>query len=193
MASINSSTSTSNGAPVAHYLFAAPIQHKSMCIYVINQSTAGTACSQNRPELVDGLFENRSNVYYGLLGACFGGHMDLVKRLIEHFDKEDTFDEALTAAAAGGHRAIVDLLIGLGAGNHKGALFAACENGHLELAEHLVNTGVSPDEGLDGACCGGNIEIARRMIALGAKISDDTIWAAKRGENQWILEAVTAA
>jgi hypothetical protein len=109
---------------------------------------------------------------WGLEGACWGGHRDLVELMIDK--GADLWDEGLVAACRGGHRDLVEWMIDKGADDWNWGLEAACHGGHRDLVELMITKG---DErgfafnwnwGLKAACNGGHCDFVEWMINKGA-------------------------
>ncbi len=48
-------------------------------------------------------------------------------------------------------------------------LYYACEGGHMDIVELMIERGATNwNDGLHNACCGGHIDIAKLMIEKGA-------------------------
>lgn len=111
------------------------------------------ACKRGYREIVDLLIEHGAFMFdNGLRGACEGGHYDLVKRIIEHFERFDyceTIDDCFESACENGQYEIAKLLVSigtLGVDLSKG-LEIACNNHHDDLAMLIIDT-IHPYEGL---------------------------------------------
>ncbi len=114
---------------------------------------------------------------YGLCGACHGGHIDIVKLVLEQ--GAYNYDEGLDIACREGYLEIIDLLILQKSLSkhytakyhiyHEHGLSGACEGGKLEIINLLIKKGVNNwDQGLQGACKGGQLEIINLMASKGA-------------------------
>ncbi len=86
---------------------------------------------------------NKMNLYWdwGLYGACEGGHMDIVRFLIEK--GADQWDWGLSYACRGGHMEIVKLMIEKGCKWLNGGLSNACKHGHMNIVKFLIEKGAS--------------------------------------------------
>jgi hypothetical protein len=99
-------------------------------------------------------------------GACRGGHLALVKHMLNIGEPASNW--ALQKAAKSGNIAIVNLLIPRTT-DYDWALSAACRHGHVHIATVLLrhtNTGV--EEAFGDACGGGHVAAAKLMVAHGA-------------------------
>lgn len=69
--------------------------------------------------------------------------------------------------AAGGHVAVVDLLLKRGALHVKG-MAAAAYHGHRSIVNMLLWRGVDPNAGIDAATEGGQMQIVKLLLDKGA-------------------------
>ncbi len=103
----------------------------------------------------------------GLYGACFGGHIDLAKFMIEK--GADNWNRILDDAYKSGHRDMTELIIQNGLDDWNFGLYGACFGGHMATVQLMIETGAKDlNCGLEGACEGGHIDIAKLMIDKGA-------------------------
>ena len=81
------------------------------------------------------------NLYwnYGLYGACRGGHMDIVKLLIEK--GAGNWNCGLSGACSGGNIDIVNFMIEKGASSWNWGLRTACETYHLDIVKLMIKKG----------------------------------------------------
>lgn len=129
---------------------------------------------------------------YGLRGACFGGHLDIVNLAILNGATE--LSSGLRNACYNGHFEIARFLISKGANNLNLALYDACYSGNIKLVKLMISKikGNTKDgsrdkrsndqedrvsqvtydcdfnPGLLNACSGGHIDIVHLMISKGA-------------------------
>ncbi len=101
-------------------------------------------CRNGNYLLIGGCFQNMNkNVQFWndmMYGACLGGHMEIVKYMIEK-----------------------------GANNWNVGLYDACEGGHMEIVNFIIKKGADGwNWGLRGACQGGHMEIVKLIIEKGA-------------------------
>lgn len=75
----------------------------------------------------------------GLNGACNGGHLNLIKYMIDH-----------------------------GANDLNSGLWHACQS-NLKIVKYIIDFGVDPFYSFYGACCSGNLEIVKYFIAIVSK------------------------
>ena len=87
----------------------------------------------------------------GLAGACRGGHLELVKFLVEK--GANNWDWGLAHACRGGHLDLAKYMVEQGAIDWNWGMQNACLEGHFELVKFLVEKG-TPDlnQGLYYAC-----------------------------------------
>ncbi len=78
---------------------------------------------------------------WGLHGACQGGHIEIVKLMIEKGASQ--WNWALSYACVGGHMDIVKLMIDLGGDNWNWGLRRACTGGHIDIIKFLIEKGAS--------------------------------------------------
>ena len=135
----------------------------------------------------------------GLHGACRGtskdgsGHIKMVNLMMSNVDHRwitsHDYNRSLYAACLGGHKEIVDLIIGKGATNWNVGLRAACRGNHMEIIDLMISRGrpigiwvwkehVEVPQGGSG-----HLNIIDLMIAKGANNWGDGFWEACRGGN----------
>jgi ankyrin repeat protein len=103
----------------------------------------------------------------GLLGACYGGHLELAKLMIKH--GADNFNNGLNWACRNGHLELVNLVIEHGADDFNQGLIAACMGGHLELAKLMIGRGAySFNRSLRWTVHCGHHELTKLLIEHGA-------------------------
>ncbi len=86
-------------------------------------------------------------------GACFGGHLNIVKLMIERGANE--WNNGLFEACYGGHLNVVNLMIEKGADDWNYGLSGACYNGHLNIVKLMISKGADEwNDGLFEACRG---------------------------------------
>ncbi|XP_071090384.1 uncharacterized protein [Haliotis cracherodii] len=150
------------------------------------------AIQQNRPCIASMLMTKKTSMLvldgYGntaLWRACEGGHVEIVKLLVENgldVSQSDYYDTALLSACKGGHVEIVKLLVENGLDVSQSdygdrALESACEGGHVEIVELLLENGLDVslsddyDTALEIACEGGHVEIVKLLVENGLDVS----------------------
>ena len=114
---------------------------------------------------------------HGLLGACMGGHMDIVKLVIEKGAYD--WNNGLRYACLKGYIDIVELMINKGA-IYVFGMYNACRAGHRDIINMLIekhtkrpNIAISLSSnffnyGLNGACRGGHVDIIKLIIEKGS-------------------------
>jgi len=132
-----------------------------------------------------------------LEAAIETGHLATVQLLLSSGARPNA--EALTQAAGLGHATIVDALLRAGAkvnepGQIRGALAAACIDGHLDVVRSLLDAGAATEHedvfgetALDIAARQGYVEIVRHLLGRGAKVRDGTLEEAASSGNGEIL------
>ncbi len=104
---------------------------------------------------------------FGLFSACLGGHLNIVKLMIEKGAERKNM--GLRYACKGGHLNIVKFMIEIGANDWDLGLITACRGGHLNIVNLMIEKGASDwDWGLAYACEVGNLDIINLMIKKGA-------------------------
>ncbi|XP_048246507.1 kinase D-interacting substrate of 220 kDa B-like [Haliotis rufescens] len=137
--------------------------------YVLSLKTVGTNCrgQSDRTPLMVAAYKGHENIFDELLkegadvtlvdeagdnvlhSACQGGHVDIVRRVLElgnvEINKQGQYHRTpLMTAARLGHKAVFDLLLNEGAdaspededGNN--ILHLACKGGHLEIVKSIL-------------------------------------------------------
>jgi ankyrin repeat protein len=101
------------------------------------------------------------------IGACEGGHMEIVKYMISK--GANNWEMGLYFACKGRHIGIVKYMVSKGANNWNDGLFGACYKGHMEIVKYMESKGANDwNYGLLGSCKGGHVEIMKYMIEKGA-------------------------
>ncbi len=109
------------------------------------------------------------NLVREFINACYTGNLDLVKSLAEK--NSDVYAYGVSAACEGGHLNIVELLIDK-VNDLKWALHGACAGGHTHIINLLISRGCNNwYYGLAGACSKKRKDIALLMIIKGADIN----------------------
>src|SRR3989344_1416031 len=82
---------------------------------------------------VNELVRQGADVNYGMRGAAYGGH----KELVDLFVKKGATDwnYGMYGAAYGGHKELVDLFVKKGANDWNLGMYGAAEGGHKDLVE----------------------------------------------------------
>ncbi len=145
------------------------------------------------------------------IGACKGGHIDLVKRGIAL--GADSWTMGYLEACASGHLDIVVLLLGYSNTRELG-IMRACAGGHENIINYMGEVSVSPDllyaacrsgnmnlinrfmrhdiqyynAGLSGACRGGCLDIVSLMVSFGATDFNAGLYGACAGGHIDIVE-----
>ncbi len=126
------------------------------------------ASKEGRKDIIDLMLLNDDYSEFDLIkGACEGGHVDIIN-MINSVD----YNYKLAHACFGGHLALVKMMIDLGANDFNWGLYFACKGGHIEVINMMISLGADDfNWGLRGACRGGHVEIVKMMISLGADIN----------------------
>lgn len=103
----------------------------------------------------------------GLSGACRGGHMDIVKLMIEK--GSSNWNAGMCGACKGGHMNIVKFMIDCGANEWSLGSRHAGHSNQIEIVKFMLSKGATNyDDCLKCACFCGDIELAKAMIEKGA-------------------------
>lgn len=134
-------------------------------------------------------------------GACYGGHMNIIKDMINQGFVE--WDEGLMQASIAGHMDIVKLMVENGAHRWDTAALHACQRGHINIVKFMLEKGAvnahdymhyacyyndinlvnllidkgatNWNTGLEGACTEGHFHLAKLMIEHGASNFDECL------------------
>ena len=112
-----------------------------------------------------------------MVGACWNGDRPMVDLIIAHGNKY--WNEGLRTASLRGREEIFYLMVSKGATNFNGALNSACTGGHQNMVDLAVQFGANDwSGGLMGAVSGKQRAMADLMIARGARITDEarSLW-----------------
>lgn len=121
------------------------------------------ACKGGHLNIVKMLIElGATNYMLAMEGACEGGHMEIINYIMNIWDVD--LNHGLQGACLGGHDAVIKMMISLGANNYSGGLAYACIGGHIAVVKMMIDLGGLC--GLGFACEGGNIEIVKMIIEL---------------------------
>ena len=130
--------------------------------------TLYVAClGRNRP-VIDWLIDHGANDWnQGLLGACKGGHLDLVKEMIQRGQRQHVsfdWDEALSNAYYSNDLQVIELLLPYGITNLDEFAYI-CDEGQLQTAQFLLQHGAHLNQNnLNLACGKGQMHIVNLLI-----------------------------
>lgn len=130
---------------------------------------------------------NVNETCYCLLeSAAGGGHIAAMMILITRgmFVSEDNFTSTLVLAAENGHAGAVQFLLGMGAVTSQEALDAAAGGGHIRVVKQLtslVGYDYSFNASLNHAAAGGSSECVSFFLGLGAIADEETFEDAGTG------------
>ena len=167
------------------------------------------ACTAGRLELVHLLLEHGASISHStpsgrtaVILASLYGHTEVVELLLQHHaDCRPNKFTALHAASGNGQSAVVQLLLRspVDAEEASGAFISACANGHLEVAQLLLQHGVSPcvstNDGttaLMKACMGSHRDVAAELILHGASV-EDALSTARRSKMPGVMRVLHRA
>ena len=99
------------------------------------------------------------------------GHLEVVQELLKdkRVDPSAFNNFAISLACENGHLDVVNRLIELGANNFSTGLHYACYGGYLSTVDRMLELDNSPFsicEGFKGACCSGNLLLVKKLIKL---------------------------
>lgn len=125
--------------------------------------------------------------------ACSNGHLNTVRLLIP---KVSNFQHGILHASEKGYLEIVHLLIGYSGNKYlysNPALLNACQHGHLEIVDFLLQNGADNiNEGLVNACWGNQGTIVKYLIHHGAISFDAGMCNACSNVNLGLVELLIA-
>ena len=103
----------------------------------------------------------------------------------------EDWDWALRGACEGGHKELVELMIEKGATRWDWGLRGACRGGHKDLAELMIEKGATNwNSAFRGACRGGHKELVELMIEKGATDWDGALFGAHQGGHTELFEFI---
>jgi len=177
---------------------------KTWIIYWISYDLLYYACkvgSRNLIDMIMNLYKKASHsqkpyenilgkaINTGFAGACVGGHMEIVKQMID----EGATEKRLFFACKGGNMDIVKLIIERGGKDWNHGLRCACVSRNMELVELMItNSATDWVHGLISACIGGNKDIIQLMISKGANCWHVGLTGACRSGSKEIVELLIA-
>ncbi|GAA52937.1 ankyrin repeat domain-containing protein 17, partial [Clonorchis sinensis] len=180
---------TANGASLS----SARLLTSSEVPQMTNLTNTGEAPTPvNVPSLIDVNACIESSMETALTLACHGGHVELVRLLLERgADREHRDKKSYTplhTAVYANQRAVVAVLLDYGADieaqvdrTKDTALSIACSHGALEIVEELLNRGANKEHRnisdytpLSLAASGGHVEVIQLLLRHGAEINSRT-------------------
>ncbi|OON13885.1 KH domain protein [Opisthorchis viverrini] len=180
---------TANGASLS----SARLLTSSEVPQMTNLANTGEAPTPvNVPSLIDVNACIESSMETALTLACHGGHVELVRLLLERgADREHRDKKSYTplhTAVYANQRAVVAVLLDYGADieaqvdrTKDTALSIACSHGALEIVEELLNRGANKEHRnisdytpLSLAASGGHVEVIQLLLRHGAEINSRT-------------------
>jgi hypothetical protein len=127
-----------------------------------NKSCMEQACRGGHLAIVKWLVEHNKPCGVNALNtAAAKGHMEIVQYLHE-MGKPHT-DDAMHLASRGGHFTMVKWLFEHGYGGAKKALASAIEEGHFPIVQYLWERGVRTSNYSSYALCSGNLEVVKYL------------------------------
>jgi Ankyrin repeats (3 copies) len=139
-------------------------------------------------EIVKLMIEKGSTDFNWAMGfASEAGHMEIVKLMIEKGATD--FNTAMEYAAGGGNMEIVKLMIEKGATNFNWAMKNAANGGHMEIVKLMIDKGATNfNWAMKNAANGGHMEIVKLMIDKGAIDFDQSMADAAKGGHMEIVK-----
>lgn len=112
------------------------------------------ACAKGDMKIIKLILKKAKNMDYGLYGACYGGHKEIMMEMMKRGAKD--LDEALYWAGRGGQTDIAMSLIKMGARVYSHNFVGVCQSGNKVLIEIMraLYTG-NTNEGLFWLCAYG--------------------------------------
>ena len=98
-------------------------------------------CKNNDVIKIRKLIKMDLNWNWGLYGACDGGHIDIVKLMIEK--GADHLNYGLEGACDGGNINIINFMIEKGASNWNWGLWRACRNNNVVIIKLMIELGAT--------------------------------------------------
>lgn len=139
---------------------------------------------------------HKNNIWYdGLVGACLGGHLDIVKWMIilcnDISEVYRILEGIFYEICKSRHLNIIRFVINIAKPNFNYGLHAACVIGDYELMYEMVNRGANDWEySSELACEGGNINIVKYLFKRKCKITCSTFRSACKGGNRNIISLI---
>lgn len=137
------------------------------------------------------LIEHNHKHHTAILQAACGGHLDLLRWLLDEKDfsiqeRDQDGNTALLFAAWGGHRHVIDFLLARGVSLHERnfnghcILLSAANGGRVNIVDWLLSehgfslhtSNHNGDTPLLLSCYGGHLPLVKRLIQLGASMND---------------------
>lgn len=131
------------------------------------------ACRAGDMQLVQSIIQENSNLAFAMKGSGYGGHIDIIKYLIER--GATNYNCGAYGACHGGFYDVVKYLIDLGADDFSWLFVSACQGGNLNIVKLVYETAemkksdVSTNDlqmGLHCVCCHEFDDIAKYIIDI---------------------------
>lgn len=120
---------------------------------------------------------SNDSLMWGLYGACYGGHIELINLLIEH--GANNWDYGLMGACEGGRYDVIFMMTARGASNFNMALDGACASGNIDVINIILTSNrVDINYALRGACMSNKKHVVELAI--------------QRGANDWNIGMITS-
>jgi len=129
-------------------------------------------------EYVNELIKQCVNVSEGMFAAAAFGHKELVELCMNHGASD--WNWGMYGAAEGGHKELVDLFIKKGANEWNYGMYGAAQGGHKELVDLFIKKGANEwNYGMRGAVRGGHKELVDLFVKKGANNWNDGLFLSK--------------
>ena len=169
--------------------------NKHVTRYSLNNNILKKASMIHDKQLINFLINEMNNLWKvgchvnipfiimsGLLGAARGGHLDIVKLMLEK-GADNKYNWAMLNAANGGHIDIVKFILEKGANNYNHTMVCAANGGHIDIVKLMLEKGANHyNKAMENAANGGHIDIINLMLEKGAySYNSAMVCAARRG------------
>lgn len=136
------------------------------------------ACRSGHMDIIKLMIEYGANNWdMALIGACQGGNIDIVKFIselkLEDFDSTKSSKSSVPIASfyIGGTNVDTMDVINYSKRTWNDGLIAACEHGHVDIAEYMISLGADNiSDGFLSACQSGHVDVVKLMVKYGATL-----------------------
>jgi hypothetical protein len=125
-------------------------------------------CTGGHMKIVKWMIEKGANdLNWALEKACCKGNIEIVKYLLEK--GANNINKGLHRSCGEGHMDLITMFVEKGANDWNGAFVWACENGDRKIIDYLIDKGADDwNGGLSGGAAGGHVDVVNYMISKGA-------------------------
>lgn len=138
---------------------------------------------------------SRGSKFYGIsmLGACVGGHLELVRYYMELGHDHMSWGRGFLYACRHGHLDIAKLMVHKGASNLNWGVTEACAGGHIDVVKYLISMNPreiyrSINNGLYAASSAGHLELVKLMLEHSADNISNAYRVAKSMKHTHIVD-----